>query len=136
MKTVAVVFALALGIGGALAQKPIRVKIDKEVVAFDAEPLEVRGVTMVPIRTMMESMGGSMKWDLSKQTISAWKNSNRFNVVLNSRSAVVNDKPTTMEEASLIYKNRIFVPLKFLADASGYTISMENGWYVLRPVRH
>jgi hypothetical protein len=35
----------------------------------------------------------------------------------------------------LIYKNRIYVPLKFVADASGYLISMEDGWYVLRPVR-
>jgi len=85
---------------------------------------------------MMDAMGGTMKWDLSKQTISAWKKSNRFNVVLNSRSAVVNDKPTSMEEASLIYKNRIYVPLKFVADASGYVISMESGWYVLRPTRH
>lgn len=119
----------------AFAQHPIRVRIADSPVVFDAEPREVRGVTMVPIRSMVEAMGGTMRWDLSKQTVSAWRNSKRFDVVLNSRSAMVNDKPVTMEEASLIYKNRIYVPLKFVADAAGYTISMENGWYVLRPVR-
>ena len=130
VKLIAVGVAL-LSAGFTFAQKPIRIKVGSEVVSFESEPIEVRGVTMVPIRTMLDSMGGTMRWDMDKQTLSAWRKSRRFNVVLNSRSAVVNDKATTMEEASLIYKNRIYVPLKFLADAAGYSISMEKNWYVL-----
>jgi hypothetical protein len=132
MKWIAALALFVALVVPAIAQKPVRVKVDREVVAFDAEPLEVRGVTMVPIRSMVDSMGGTMRWDLSNRTVSAWKASRRFDVVLNSRGATVNDKSVTMEEAPMIYKNRIYVPLKFVADAAGYIISMENGWYVLR----
>ena len=119
----------------AFAQHPVKVRIENRTVAFDAEPREVRGVTLVPIRSMVDAMGGTMRWDLASKTVSVWREGKRFDVVLNSRSAVVNDKPVMMEEASLIYRNRIYVPLKFVSDAAGYVISVEDGWYVLRPLR-
>jgi hypothetical protein len=134
MKIVAILAVVLVGTGVAAAQK-VKVKVENEVVAFDVMPREVNGVTMVPIRSMLDSMGGSMRWDLEKRTISAWKNSRRFDFVVNSRQAVVNDKPVQMDEAPLIKQNRIYVPLKFLADATGYLISLEDGWYVLRPTK-
>lgn len=113
----------------------VKVKIDNEAIVFDAMPKKVNGITMVPIRSMMDAMQGSMRWAPDTRTVSAWKNSRRFDFVLNSRDAMVNDKPMRMEEAPMIHKNRIYVPIKFVADASGYIISQENGWLVLRPAR-
>jgi hypothetical protein len=132
MKLVAVLSTALLVCAASWAQK-VRVKVDNEIVAFETMPRQINGITMVPLRTMMDSMQGSMRWDLATKTVSAWKNSRRFDFVLNSRDAMVNDKPMRMDEAPIIIKNRIFVPLKFVADASGYVISMEDGWYVLRP---
>lgn len=125
--------ALALT-GGSVAQD-VKVKVENEAVVFDAMPKKINGITMVPIRTMMDAMQGSMRWAPETRTISAWKNSRRFDFVLNSRDAMVNDKPMRMEEAPIIHKNRIYVPIKFLADAGGYIISQEDGWLVLRPAR-
>lgn len=113
----------------------VKVKVENEVIVFDAKPRKVNGVTMVPIRSMMDAMKGSMRWAPDTRTISAWTNSRRFDFVLNSRDAIVNDKPMRMEEAPMIHMNRIFVPIKFVADASGYIISQEDGWLILRPAR-
>ena len=133
MKVLSVLFLMLALLVSSFAQKPVKVKVEDKVVAFDAEPREVRGVTMVPVRSMLLAMDGTMRWDLANQTLTGWKGGKRFDVVLNSRTATVNEKAMTMEEAPLIFKNRIYVPLKFVADATGYTISVENGWYVLRP---
>ncbi len=111
----------------------VKVKVENEAVVFDASPRKINGITMVPIRTMMDAMQGSMRWAPETRTVSAWKNSRRFDFVLNSRDAMVNDKPMRMDEAPLIHKNRIYVPIKFVADAAGYIISQEDGWLVLRP---
>jgi len=135
MKLIPIALFTTMLAASAAAQHPIQVKIENEVVAFDAPPREVRGVTMVPVRSMLESMGGTMRWDLATRTFTGWKNARRFDVVLNSRSANLNDRTVTMEEAPLIYKNRIYVPLKFIADATGHIVSVENGWYVLRPTQ-
>ena len=113
----------------------VKIKVGNEAVAFDAAPRQVGGVTMVPLRTMMDAMQGSMRWDPQKGTISAWKNSSRFDIMLNNRQAMLNDKPVSLEQAPMIFKNRVYVPLKFVADASGYIMSQENGWFVLRPAR-
>lgn len=136
MKMIAVlVLTLCLvGLGNSYSEK-VKVKVENSVVRFDASPRDVNGITMVPIRNMVDAMGGTMRWDLGAKTLSVWQNSRRFDIVLNSRTARVNDQSMTMDEAPSIYKNRIYVPLKFVADASGYLISMENGWYVLRPTR-
>lgn len=112
-----------------------KVKIGDEAIVFDAQPKKVNGVMMVPIRSMMDAMQGSMRWAPDTRTISAWNNSRRFDFVLGSRDSMVNDKPMRMEEAPMIHKNRIYVPIKFVADASGYIISQEDGWLVLRPAR-
>ena len=110
--------------------------LQKDEAAFDFMTVlqQTLGVvTMVPVRSMLLAMDGTMRWDLANQTLTGWKGGKRFDVVLNSRTATVNEKAMTMEEAPLIFKNRIYVPLKFVADATGYIISVENGWYVLRP---
>ncbi|MBC8064527.1 MAG: copper amine oxidase N-terminal domain-containing protein [Chlorobia bacterium] len=115
------------------AQDP-KIKVGNEVVTFDAMPIKVNGITMVPIRSMVSAMEGTMRWSPDTRTISVWNKSKRFDLVLNSRDAMVNDKPMKMDEAPLIRKNRIYVPIKFVADASGYMISQESGWLVLRPI--
>ena len=135
MKVFPIVLLTSILVASATAQHPIQVKIENEVVAFDAPPIQVRGVTMVPIRSMLECMGGTMRWDLATRTLTGWKNARRFDIVLNSRSANLNDRTVTMEEAPLIHKNRTYAPLKFIADATGYIVSVENGWYVLRPTQ-
>lgn len=124
---------LALATAG--LTQDVKVKIDNEAIVFDAMPKKINGITMVPIRSMMDAMQGTMRWAPDTRTVTAWKNSRRFDFVLNSRDAMVNDKPMRMEESPMIHKNRIYVPIKFVADASGYIISQESGWLVLRPAR-
>lgn len=113
----------------ALAQK---VKVEGVEVAFDASPRMVRGVLMVPVRNLVTAMGGTMRWNLESRVVSVWRSNRRWDMTLDSRQAVVNGKVKNMEEASFMEKGRIFVPLKFMAEAGGYIISSEGGWFVLR----
>jgi hypothetical protein len=134
MKSFAAALLIVSGVALAWAQS-IQVRIEDKPVTFDAPPMERARVTMVPIRNMVDAMGATMRWDLDRQMVSVWKANNRFDVTLGSRSAVVNDRPVTMDEPAFINKGRIYVPLKFIAQSSGYVISNEGGAYVLRPAR-
>jgi len=130
MKTVGLIALLAVG-GSAVAQK-LQVKIENRVPYFDALPMYRNRVAVVPIRSMIDAMDGTMKWNMGTQTVQCWANGKRFDIVLNSRQARVNDKTVSMEEGAFIYKGRIYVPLRFLADAAGYVVSEEGDWYVLK----
>lgn len=87
---------------------------------------------MVPVRNLVTAMGGTMRWNLESRVVSVWRSNRRWDMTLDSRQAVVNGKVKNMEEASFMEKGRIFVPLKFMAEAGGYIISSEGGWFVLR----
>lgn len=124
---------LAASAVAAVSAQKLQVKIEQRVVLFDVAPMERNGITMVPLRSMLDAMDSSMKWDMDRQVVTGWKNSRKFEVLLNSRDARVNDKTVTMDEPAYIHRGRIFVPLKFVAEATAHLISREEGWYVLRP---
>ena len=132
MRVFTVLFAAVAVAASVVAQK-VQVKIEERVVVFDVAPMERNGITMVAVRSMLDAMDSSMKWDIERQVVTGWKNSRKFEVVLNSREARVNDKIVTLEEPAYIHRGRIFVPLKFVAEATGHLISRESSWYVLRP---
>lgn len=133
MKASLIVLISMGAVSGALAQS-VRVKIEDTKVNFELPPMMTNRVTMVPLRGIVDAMGGTMRWDLEKETVTIWTGNRRIEFVLNSRSASVNSKRMEMEEAPFMHKARIFVPLKFMAVAAGYVSSQEKGWYVLRPV--
>src|SRR5262245_56175703 len=83
------------------------IKVGDRTVAFDVQPMERNGIVVVPVRGMVEAMDATMRWDMPKQTLSIWKGHHRFDVVLNSRTAIVDGKTTTMDEPAFLERGRI-----------------------------
>jgi len=131
MKTL-VCLTLALAVSGVSFGQKIAVKIENTPVKFDAEPMDRNKVAMVPLRSMLDAIGATMRWDLEKQTITFWHKGTRADFVVGNRQAMVNGKRVDLDEAPFVASNRIYAPLKFIATSCGYVISLEKGWYVLR----
>lgn len=123
---------LAAGAAFAFAQ---HVYVGNEKVMFDAKPRLVNGTFMVPVRTMFEVMGVSMGHRTDREVIEGLKSGNRLELWMGSRQARLNDAREDMEQAPTIYGNRTFVPLKTLAKAFKYSISLEGGAYRLSPMQ-
>jgi hypothetical protein len=47
----------------------IKMKVNNKEVTIDSPPLIIKGRTLVPIRVISESLGGTVSWDSSKQTV-------------------------------------------------------------------
>jgi|CXWL01.1.fsa_nt_gi hypothetical protein len=109
-----------------------KVKVEDADVKFELPPMMTNRAMMVPLRGIVDAMGATMRSNLEKSTVSIWKGNRRIDIVLNSRTAVINNKTSNMEEAPFLHRGRIFVPLKFIAIAAGYVPSLESGSYVLR----
>lgn len=124
-----VVAALGSGAGA----EEIKVRIENRVPWFDEAPMIRGGAVVVPIRSMIDAMDGTLRWDLEQRTVTGWANGRRVDVVLNSRSARVNGKSVQMDEPAFLHKGRIFVPLRFIAEATGHLVSFEGGWHTLEP---
>lgn len=119
----------------AVAQPQIKVMVENKPVTFDAPIIDRDGVTMVPLRNLVDAMGGTLRWDITRQTVTVWRASKRIDVTLNSRQGMVNGKTIQMDEAPFLNKGRLYAPLKFIAESSGYLVSHEKGAYVLRVIK-
>lgn len=111
------------------------VMVEEQIVTFDAAPKMVNGNFMVPIRPLFEAMGVDFRWRSDRGVIEGLKNGTKVEIWVGSSQARVNDKRRDMEVSPYVAGGRTYAPLKFIAAEFGYTISAENGNFVLREVK-
>lgn len=84
---------------------------------LDAPARIVKNRTLVPIRFIAEALGAKVDWLQANQSINIKYDDITVQMQINSKLAFINSKPTSLDVAPTIYKNRTFIPLRFVAEA-------------------
>jgi hypothetical protein len=79
-------------------------------------PLVIAGRTMVPIRAVVEAMGGTVEWDGSTQKITLKARGNTVVMWMGKTDITVNGVSQKMDIAPASKNNRTFVPVRFAAE--------------------
>lgn len=79
-------------------------------------PIILSGRTMVPIRAVVEAMGGTVGWDGNTQKITLTARGNTVEMWLNKKEIIINGKSTVMDVAPVSKNGRTFVPVRFSAE--------------------
>ena len=79
-------------------------------------PLVIAGRTMVPIRAVVEAMGGTVEWDGSTQKITLKARGNTVTMWLGKTDITVNGETKKMDIAPISKNSRTFVPVRFAAE--------------------
>lgn len=75
------------------------------------------GRTFLPIRAVIENMGGKVKWDQSDKKISIYLNNHEIYLWIGEKSAKVNGKNKETDVAPYISNsNRTMLPLRFIVE--------------------
>ncbi|MDD3654625.1 MAG: copper amine oxidase N-terminal domain-containing protein [Desulfotomaculaceae bacterium] len=80
------------------------------------QPLIISGRTMVPIRAIVEAMGGTINWEAGTQKITLNARGNQVEMWLNKNDIKINGAATKMDVAPIIQNSRTFVPIRFAAE--------------------
>ena len=100
--------------------------VNEETLEIDpgrgTTPLITSGRTMVPIRAIVESMGGTVGWDEAERRIDLTGQGNSIIMHLNSRDMTVNGVPKEMDIAPFISNDRTLLPVRFVAENLGTQI--------------
>ncbi|MDR3120448.1 MAG: RICIN domain-containing protein [Clostridiales bacterium] len=85
-------------------------------------PVVINGRTMVPIRAIVETMGGTVGWDdgESKITLAAYENV--IEMWLDKKDLFVNGSPGEMDIAPTTVNERTMLPVRFAAENLGCEI--------------
>jgi hypothetical protein len=91
-------------------------KIQEIDLGRGTTPIVISSRSMVPIRGIVEAMGGSVSWDNSTQQITLIANGNTVNMWVGKKEITVNGIKREIDVAPLIQKERTYVPVRFSAE--------------------
>ncbi len=90
----------------------------------DTTPLVISSRTMVPIRAIVEAMGGTVSWDNSSQQITLIANGNTVNMWVGKTEITVNGERRQIDAPPIIQNGRTYVPIRFAAE----NLNAEVDW--------
>jgi len=108
-------------------------EINGEKKPFDSKnpkvsPFIVNGRTMVPLRFVSEAFGSEIFWDSFTKKIYLKIPNKEIQMVLevNNPKVLINQQSKTLDVPPMIYENRVYVPIRFIAEGFGAVVSVEK----------
>lgn len=89
-------------------------------------PTLIGGRTFVPIRAIIEEMGGNVSWETNEQKISITLSSKKLEMWIGKKSFKVNGQNKKMDVAPLILKGRTMLPLRFVTENLGCNVQWDG----------
>lgn len=99
----------------------------------DAAPFAQDNRTFVPFRALGEALGATVDYDQTAKTVTYKLGSTEIVMTLDSKDYTVNGVKKTMDVAPFAKDNRTYVPVRFVGEALGFTVTglqNANGQYV------
>ena len=112
-----------------LKMKSSTMTVDGVVKEIDpgkgTSPVSINGRTMVPIRALIETMGGNLTWTPTNQQLDISLKSKSLKLWVNNTTADLDGKDLKMEVPPKIINGRTMVPLRFVSESLGCQVSWE-----------
>lgn len=98
-------------------------------------PLIVNGRTLVPIRAIIETMGGSVAWEESTQTAALSYENNEIRLTLDSTDAYYNEEACTLDVAPTSINDRTMLPIRFIAQRFSFGVDWDEAQQLITITR-
>lgn len=110
----------------AFGPKRIQVYLDNLPIPMTAAPIKNNGTVLVPFRALFENLGLKVTWNPESKTIAGSKEGLLIQLAVGSKTAYVNGQAKQLTEAPIIKNNISYVPLRFVGEALGKTVSWDK----------
>ena len=123
-----------LALGQSKIDSPnISVEVDGKVLIFaDNAPMVYRGRVLVPMRGIFEAIGAYVEYDAANHIITAKRQNEDVELKLGSQIARKNGAEIMLEVRPQVLKATTMIPLRFVAEALGATVTYDAAGKVVR----
>ncbi len=111
---------------GTSCSDKIRVIYNNRQLNFDVDPVSAYTRVMVPVRTVFEAAGADVGWDGTNQKVMIQQGGTKIFLVIDKDKAQVNGEDTGLDVAPFVYKERVFVPLRFVSEHLGASVAWDG----------
>lgn len=100
--------------------------VNGQAKKMDAKPFISNSRTLVPLRFIIEAIGGDVAWDGDSRVVTV--NSKGKNIILpiDSKKITVDGKEIAIDQAAIIKGDRTYVPIRFVAENLGMNVNYIN----------
>ena len=97
----------------------------------DVNPTIVQDRTLVPVRFLAESLGGSAQWDDSTKTATLQLDETQIDVPIGESHIVVDGEKTQLDVGGTLINDRTMLPLRGICEAMGKDVSYDDGMILI-----
>lgn len=90
---------------------------------MDAKPFISNSRTLVPIRFIIEAIGGEVNWNNDLRLVTINYNGNLIELPIDSKTIKINGSNLEVDQASIIKGDRTYVPVRFVAENLGMMVN-------------
>lgn len=114
--------------GGASAQTAgnMKVVINGVTQSYAQQPIMKQNTTLVPFRSVFESLGAKVSYDASTRKITASKGSDTLEFQINSSTAYKNGKSIVLTTPVTMINGSVYVPLRFVGESLGAKVNWDK----------
>ena len=89
-------------------------------------PVVINDRTLLPIRAVVEEMGGNVEWNNDTQTVTLTCNEDKIRLVIDDKTAYLNDTASTLDTAPMIINDRTMLPIRFIAEGFNFNVDWNE----------
>ncbi|KGR76528.1 copper amine oxidase N-terminal domain-containing protein [Ureibacillus sinduriensis] len=116
----------ASGANASPVMKGITIELNGETIIFNDPVLNKSGYVLLPMRDFYEAIGATVSWNKETLTASSTKNGHTVDLTINSKNATVDGAPVSVPVAPMMYKDRTYVPLRFVSENLAGSVTWEQ----------
>ena len=89
-------------------------------------PTVIEDRTLVPVRAIVEEMGGNVEWEDATQTASLLYGGDVIRLTIDSETAYLNDEVHTLDVAPTVINDRTMLPIRFVAESFKFKVDWNE----------
>ena len=104
----------------------VNYSINGEVKKMDAKPFIKNDRTLVPLRFIVEAIGGEVNWDNDNRLVTVNSKGKTIVLPIDSKTIKIDGKDVNIDQAAIIKGDRTFVPIRFIAENLDMVVNYIN----------
>ena len=104
----------------------VNYSINGESKKMDAKPFIKNNRTLVPLRFVVEALGGEVNWDGENRLVRVNSNGKNIELKIDSPIIKIDGKDVKIDQAAIIKGDRTYVPIRFIAENLDMVVNYIN----------
>lgn len=109
----------------------VKIVIDGQIGTYEDTPINMNNRTLLPLRGILVNLGVEndnehIAWNSKDKSVIVKKGSTEIYLKIGSNKATVNGKEITLDASPVVYKNRTYIPVNFIAQSLGMKVIWDG----------